>query len=144
MLVVKRIYPFRQLVHIVRTGDEFSTLIIKPESTIRIMSGRENGGTVFQGDTYHLCLAIGSNLHLIANGSNPQISWRHQASLASRANWFYSIVVGTINLLTAFHKIISSNAVNRWNTARINTGMPDSSNRWYIRNHCIFAGKSLL
>ena len=144
MLVVERIHPLWQLVHIIRTGHEFAALIIKPVGTIWIMSGRKNGSTVFQGHTHHLGSAVGGNLHLIAEGSNPEISRRHQACLAAGTHRFYGFIIRAIHLLAILHKIVSGDSVDRWHTTCIETSMTDGSNRWNIRNTCVFAREAFV
>ena len=144
MLVVESLYPLWQLVHIIRTGDELAALIIKPVGTIWIMSGRKNGSTVFQGHTHHLGSAVGCNLHLIAEGGNPEISRRHQARLAVGAHRLHGFIIRAIHLLAILHKIVSGDSVDRWHTTGIETSMTDGGNRWNIRNTGVFAREALV
>ena len=144
MLVVERIHPLRQLVHIVRTGDKLAALIIKPVGTVRIMTGRKDGSTVFQCHTHHLGSAIGCNLHLVAEGGNPQISRRHQARLAVGTHRFHGFIIRAIHLLAILHEIVSGDSVDGRYTTGIETSMTDGCNRWNIRDSGVFARKSLV
>ena len=144
MLTVERIHPLGQLVHIIRTGDELAVLIIKPVGAVGIMSCRKDGSTVFQSHTHHLGSAVGCNLHLIAEGGNPEISRRHQARLTVGAHRFHGFIIRAIHLLTILHKIVSSDSVDRRHTTGIETSMTDGCNRWNIRDSGIFARKSLV
>ena len=144
MLVVESFHPFWQLVHIVRTGDELAALIIKPVGTVGIMTCRKDGSTVFQGHTHHLGSAVGCNLHLVAKGSNPEISWRHQARLTVGPHRFHGFIIRAIHLLTILYEVVSGDSVDGRNTACIETSMTDGGNRWNIRNTGVFAREALV
>ena len=144
MLAVESIHPFRQLVHIVRTGDKLSALIIKPVGTVRIMTCRKNGSTVFQCHAHYLSSAVGCNLHLISESRNPEVSGRHQARLAVGTHCFHGFIIRAIHFLAILHKIVSGDSVDRRHTACIETSMTDGGNRWNIRNSGVFARETLV
>ena len=144
MLVVECVHPFRQLVHIVRTSDELAALIIKPVGTVGIMTCRKDGSTVLQCHTHHFGSAIGCNLHLVAKGSNPEISWRHQARFTVGTHCFHGFIIRAIHLLTILYEVISGDSVDGRHTTGIETSMTDGGNRWNIRDSGVFARKSLV
>ena len=144
MLVIERVHPLGQLVHIIRTGDKLSALIIKPVGTVRIMTCRKNGSTVFQCHAHYLGSAVGCNLHLISESRNPEVSGRHQARLAVGAHRLHGFIIRAIHLLAILHKIVSGDSVDRRHTACIETSMTDGGNRWNIRNTGVFAREALV
>ncbi len=144
MQVVEHVHPLRQLVYIIRTGDKISALIIKPVGTVRIMTCRKNGSTVFQCHSHYLGSAVGCNLHLISESRNPEVSRRHQARLAVGAHRLHGFIIRAIHLLAILHKIVSGDSVDRRHTACIETSMTDGGNRWNIRNTGVFARETLV
>ncbi len=141
--LVEVVNPFGQLVHVVCARYEISRLIVKPKRAVGIVSGGQYGCTVFKCHANHFGLAVGGNLHFVANGSDPQIARRHLSCLACSANWFHGTVVRTVHFLSVLHEFVSCNAVYRRYATCIYAGVTDGCDRRHIRQARVFTRKAL-
>ena len=106
------------------------------------MTGREDGCSVFQGNTNHLRAVVGSQTEFIADGCYPQIARRHLASLAVRTYRVDGIVCSTIHNLSILHEVVACNSVDGRNGTGPDRRVADGCNRRDIRNLAVFYAES--
>ena len=142
--LVVTLKPFGQLFHIIRTGDEMAVVVVIPESTICSMSGRENGGTVFERNAIYLALEVGGHLQFIADGGGQEPVGRFHATLVVGAHALHLVVFAAINLLSVFHEIVGGNAMDGRHRTGENRGMSHAGDRWDVVDHGVLAAVALV
>ena len=73
-LIIKVCYPFWKFSHIIIRSDPASCCIIIPVSSIGIVTGRRDTTPVFNRNTNHLTVIIGSNFQFITHSRGQHIS----------------------------------------------------------------------
>ena len=144
VLLVEVVHPCRQLVHIETAGDKLACLWVKPVGTIGMMTGREDGGTVLDGNADYLAAVVGGDAKFIADGGTPHVAWRFHARLAVGTNRFHGVVLSAVCLLAVLHEVVASDAMDGRNGACIDRGVTDGGDRRDIRDATILVAESLV
>ena len=107
------------------------------------MSCRQDSCPVLKRHSYDPCIGV-CEFQLVANGGGKHIAWRHLTFLGVGPHGNYRMVVGAINLLSAYVKIVSCNAVNGRSGAGIDAGMTYGGHCWNIAQVCVVEAEPLV
>ena len=122
-LLVDVLHPLWQLLHVVGRRDEVPCTLIPPVGGVGSMSGRQDGGAVFQGDADDLAFEVGGDAQLVADARGQQVAWRHLSLFGVGAHGTDVVVVAAIDLLAVFDKVVAGNAGQRGHRTGVDAGV---------------------